>query len=92
LRIDPSGGRVPITILAHLSERLRSLSVGQRTALPYSVYAVLFPPGEPDDGARVAAFGFAREHGCVMENQPRAQQVVFTRKIASQPAGQGRPL
>jgi len=53
------------------------------------VYAVLFPPGEPDDGARVAAFGFAREHGCVMENQPRAQQVVFTRKIASQPAGAG---
>jgi len=27
-----------------------------------------------------------------MENQPRAQQVVFTRKIASRPAGQGRPL
>ena len=83
---------MPITSLARLSERLRSLRVGQRTALPYSVYAVLFPPGEPDDGARVAAFGFAREHGCVMENQPPAQQVVFTRKIASPPAGQDRTL
>jgi len=83
---------VPITILAHLSERLRSLSVGQRTALPYSVYAVLFPPGEPDDGARVAAFGFAGTPAGGMENQPRAQQVVFTRKIASPPAGQAAPL
>ena len=83
---------MPITTPADLSERLRSLSVGQRTALPYSVYAVLFPPGEPDDDARVAAFGFAREHGCVIENQPRAQQVVFTRKIARPPVGQGRPL
>ena len=83
---------MPITTVAHLSERLRSLSVGQRAALPYSVYAVLFPPGEPDDGARVAAFVFAREQGCVMENQPPAQQVVFTRKIASPPAGQARSL
>jgi hypothetical protein len=45
---------------------------------------VLFPPGEPDEGARVLAFRFAGEHGCVIENQPRALQVVFTRKI-SQP-------
>lgn len=75
---------MPITTLAHLSERLQSLAVGQRTALPYSVYAVLFPPGEPDEGARVLAFRFAGEHGCVIENQPRALQVVFTRKI-SQP-------
>lgn len=79
---------MPITSLALLSERLRNLSVGQRTALPYSVYGQLFPPGEPDDGARVAAFAFAREHGCVIENQPGARQVVFTKKIA----GQGRPL
>jgi hypothetical protein len=89
--VDPPGVRVPITTRAQLSERLRSLSVGQRAALPYSVYAVLFPPGEPDDGARVAAFGFAREHGCVIENQPRALQVVFTKKIASPPTGDGRP-
>jgi len=79
---------VPITSLALLGERLGKLSVGQRTALPYSVYALLFPPGEPDDGARVAAFVFARDHGCVIENQPGAQQVVFTKKVA----GQGRPL
>ena len=82
---------MPITTLAQLSDRLTRLSVGQRTALPYSVYAGLFPPGEPDDGARVAAFGFAREHGCVIENQPRALQVVLTRKIASLPAGHTRP-
>jgi len=78
---------MPITSLALLSERLGKLSLGQRTALPYSVYGALFPPGEPDDGARVAAFVFARDHGCVIENQPAARQVVFIRKIA----GQGRP-
>ena len=78
---------MPITSLALLSERLGKLSLGERTALPYSVYATLFPPGEPDDDARVAAFTFAREHGCVIENQPAAQQVVFTKKIA----GQSRP-
>lgn len=78
---------MPITSLALLSERLGKLPVGQRTALPYSVYGLLFPPGEPDEGARVAAFVFARDHGCVIENQPGARQVVFTKKIG----GQGRP-
>ena len=73
---------MPITTLAHLGDLLQRLAVGQRTALPYSVYRQLFPPGEPDEGARVAAFNFALGHGCVMENQPRAQQVVFTKKIA----------
>jgi hypothetical protein len=78
---------MPITSLALLGERLGKLSLGQRTALPYSVYASLFPPGEPDDAARVAAFVFARDHGCVIENQPAARQVVFTKKIAAP----GRP-
>lgn len=72
---------MPITSLALLSERLGKLAVGQRTALPYSVYGFLFPPGEPDEDARVAAFTFARDHGCVIENQPGARQVVFTKKI-----------
>jgi hypothetical protein len=75
---------VPITSLALLAERLGKLSVGERAALPYSVYGLLFPPGEPDEGARVAAFIFARDHGCVIENQPGAQQVVFTKKITGQ--------
>jgi hypothetical protein len=76
---------VPITTLDDLAELLQRLPVGQRAALPYSIYKRLFPPGEPDDDARVVAFGFARDAGCVMENQPRAQQVVFTRKIARRP-------
>ena len=64
---------MPIATLADLSNLLNTLAVGQRAALPYSVYGLLFPPGEPDDGARVLAFGFAREHGCLIENQPPAQ-------------------
>jgi hypothetical protein len=75
---------VPITSLALLGERLGKLALGQRTSLPYSVYGVLFPPGEPDEAARVAAFIFARDHGCVIENQPAAHQVVFTKKIGGQ--------
>jgi len=31
----------------------------------------------------VLAFRFAGEHGCVIENQPRALQVVFTRKTGT---------
>ena len=73
---------MPITTLAHLSELLQRLPAGQSRAIPYSVYRVLFPPGEPDEGARVLAFRFAGEHGCVLENQPRALQVVFTRKTS----------
>ena len=76
---------MPITSLDLLGERLRKLPVGQRAALPYSVYGVLFPPGEPDDGARFAAFTFARDHGCVIEHQPPALQVVFTKKISGRP-------
>ena len=76
---------MPLTSLDLLGERLGKLSVGQRVALPYSVYAVLFPPGEPDDGARVAAFTFARDHGCVIEHQQPARQVVFTKKSAGRP-------
>ena len=72
---------MPITSLALLSERLGKLSVGERTALPYSVYGALFPPGEPNEEALLAALGFARDHGCVIENQPAARQVVFTKKI-----------
>lgn len=79
---------MPITSLELLSERLANLPVGQRAALPYSVYGLLFPPGEPDDDARVAAFNFARDHGCVIEIQPGARQVVFTKRIV----GHGRPF
>lgn len=81
---------MPITSLELLSERLGKLTVGQRAALPYSVYGLLFPPGEPDEAARVAAFVFARDHGCVLENQPAARQVVFTKKIRD-PGRPSRP-
>jgi len=82
---------VPIATLADLSNLLNRLAVGQRAALPYSVYGLLFPPGEPDDDARVLAFGFAREHGCVIENQPPAQQRTHPRAKAGRvPQGRSR--
>jgi hypothetical protein len=74
--------RISMT-LAEFGDLLSALPVGQTGTLPYSVYAVFFPPGEPDQGARMRAFDFARAHGCEIENRPSAQQVVFIKKITN---------
>jgi hypothetical protein len=43
--------------------------------LPYSVYEILFPPGEPNERAGERAYNFAKQHGCVIENRIAEQQV-----------------
>ena len=62
---------------------LDGLTVGRTATLPYSVYAVVFPPGEPDQHARTSAFEFARDRGCKIENKVREMEVVFTRQITN---------
>ena len=62
---------------------LDGLAVGKPVTLPYSVYAVVFPPGEPDQYARTCAFDFARDCGCTIENKVREMEVVFTRQITN---------
>ncbi len=69
--------------LTDFGDMLRPLSVGQRATLPYSTYELFFPPGEPDDGARIRAFEFARSYGCEIDNQPSAGQVSFVKRITN---------
>jgi hypothetical protein len=71
--------------LNDLHDVLCQLPVGQICSLPYNVYELLFPPGEPDDGARGRAFQFARAHGCVIENNPQIHEVAFTKHITNPP-------
>lgn len=75
--------RMSITILSDLGQLLDELPVGQSAELPYNVYELLFPPGEPDQGARTRAFDFARDHGCEISNQPAARKVVFIKKVTN---------
>jgi hypothetical protein len=76
--------------LKEFSDLLCSLPVGQSATLPLSVYELLFPPGEPDQGARTGAAGFARQHGCEINNPTNAAgdvlEVVFIKRITHPPA------
>jgi hypothetical protein len=72
-----------IRTLEDFGALLGGLAVGQSATLPHSVYSTLFPPGEPDDGARARAYTFAKSHGCRIENQPGAGKVVFIRAVTN---------
>jgi hypothetical protein len=65
-----------IDTLSEFSVALCALAVGQSATLPLSVYALFFPPGEPDSGARARAFDFARAHGCEISNPTAAGSVL----------------
>jgi hypothetical protein len=78
-----------MTHLEEFGEILCSLQVGERRALPLDVYELLFPPGEPDDGARARAYEFARAHGCEIRNPTAGGQpveVVFVKRVTNPPA------
>lgn len=80
-----------INTLSEFSKVLCSLPVGQSATLPLSVYELFFPPGEPDEGARVRAFEFAREHGCEIVNPTAGGcvlAVVFVKRVTNPPACQ----
>jgi hypothetical protein len=69
--------------LADFHEELCGLQVGQFFVLPYDIYEPLFPPGEPDDGARERALNFARSHGCVIDNNSTVREVRFVKQLTS---------
>jgi len=81
-RACSSPRRVLVT-LADLHDLLCGLSVSQDCRLPYNVYELLFQPGEPDTSARVRAFKFAKDHGCEVENDLKAQEVRFVKRITN---------
>src|SRR2546421_1672250 len=56
--------------LDDLGDKLAALNPGDVAEVPYDVYASLFPPGEPDDNARMRAYNFAKAHDCTFDNWP----------------------
>ena len=53
---------------------------GQCAAVPYEIFEVLFPPGAEDDSSKVAAYTFAKAHGCVIDHQPHKREVLFVKE------------
>ena len=62
-----------------LAEMLTGMPKGEAFHLPYGVYAELFPPGEPDEGARSQAAECAKLVGCLIENRPESTEVLFVK-------------
>jgi hypothetical protein len=65
--------------LDELKATLSNLPVGKAAHVPYDVYEMLFPPGEPDESARARAYAFAKASGCVIENRANAREVLFVK-------------
>jgi hypothetical protein len=66
--------------LDDLKAKLASLQPGQMAGIHHDVYADLFPPGEPDENARAACYGFAKAQGCRIENKSAEQTVWFVKE------------
>jgi hypothetical protein len=69
--------------LADLKAQIDACPHGGAVGLPYDAYSDLFPPVEPDQNAREAAYKFARENGCTIENKPDANIVFFVKPKTS---------
>ncbi len=63
--------------LEDFGKTLKELAPGEGARVAYDVYEDLFPPGEPDDGARGRAYDFARAHGVKIDNRPDNNAVWF---------------
>jgi hypothetical protein len=73
--------RVPMAsfTLADLKAQIDACPDGGAVGLPYDAYADLFPPGEPDENARAAAYNFAKANSCTIDNKPDANIVFFVK-------------
>jgi hypothetical protein len=63
--------------LDDFSNELKEVKPGQYAQLHYDVYAELFPPGEPDQGARDSCARFAKSRGFRIENKPDHKVIWF---------------
>jgi hypothetical protein len=66
--------------LDELTKVLAGAEPGQATHISYDVYALLFPPGELDEGARERAHEFAKKNGCVIDRRHLQREVLFVKK------------
>jgi hypothetical protein len=45
----------------------------------HDLFAMLFPPGEPDEQARADCYKFARKSGCLVDNKPGQNELWFVK-------------
>ncbi len=64
-----------------LKDQLANLEPGQRIVVPYDIYELLFPPGEPDQDARAACWAFAKQMACSIYNVSEDQTVWFFKNV-----------
>lgn len=67
--------------LDDLKAELAATEPGEETCVAYGQYALLFPPGEPDQGARLAAAAFAMANGCTISKRPDDNLVCFVKPV-----------
>jgi hypothetical protein len=65
--------------LEDLNAELAAMEPGEETCVAYGQYALLFPPGEPDQDARLAAAAFAKANGCTTSNRLNDNLVCFVK-------------
>jgi hypothetical protein len=65
--------------LEELRRTLLALSPDICAGIHHDVYADLFPPGEPDEHARLACYAFANSVGFRVENMPDEKTVWFVK-------------
>ena len=75
---ERNGERMDYT-LDDLKAELAATEPGEETCVAYGQYALLFPPGEPDQGTRLAAAAFAKANGCTISNRPDDNLVCFVK-------------
>jgi len=84
-KIAPNGGGLERNeermnySLEDLKSELAAMEPGEETCVAYGQYALLFPPGEPDQDARNAAVAFAKANGCTVSNRRDDNLVCFVR-------------
>jgi hypothetical protein len=78
--------KIEVETLDELRVILRDLAPGLRAGMHYDVYALFFPPGEPDDNARARAARLAAEYDCALDNQPDEHTIWFIKHDPSNPA------
>jgi hypothetical protein len=66
-------------IIDEFRELLASLPPGKTADVPYAIFDMLFPPGHLNDGAKEAAYKFAKANGCGIEHYTQSEIVTFVK-------------
>lgn len=67
------------TALDYLKQKIGACPAGNAVGVSYDLFRELFPPGEPDERARKAAYNFAKVNGCTINISWSKEMVFFVK-------------